>query len=112
MFQNTEESLNYGLELFKELQARGFEFPRRAITFLAALALNQNKPDIALEIASSSKNVRYIDVRCIKLEAFARLKRFDEMLVFFRASIFSDNPTRRKEAYFSDTVIIIINILL
>ena len=103
-FQNTKESLDYALNLFQELQERGFTFPRRSVTFIAALALKQNVPHIALEITSLCKNVRYIDVRCIRVEAQAKLKRFDEIMIHFRSSLLSDEPTKRKESYFKDTV--------
>lgn len=92
------------MKLFQEVQTRGFEFPRRAITLVGALALKQGNPNVALEVASMAKNVRYIDIRCIKIEAYAILKRFDEVLVYFRNSLQTDLPSRRKQCYFKDTV--------
>lgn len=83
---------------------RGFEFPRRSISFLSYLALKQNEPETALEVISLAKNIGYIDVRCIKVVAFARLKRLEEIGVFFRESLLSDVDGRRKRCYFQDTV--------
>lgn len=102
--QNTAESFDYALNLFKELQERGYEFPRRAVTFLGVLALKQHAPEVALEITSLGKNSRYIDLRCIKVEAYAALKRIDEITVYFRSSLHEDSSHRRKMCYFKDTV--------
>lgn len=90
--------------MFKEGQDKGFDFPRRAITFLAGLALKQDAPDIALEAASLARNVRYIDIRCIKVEAYVALNRIDEVMVYFRNTLQNDLPNRRKQCYFKDTV--------
>ncbi|XP_001604675.1 pentatricopeptide repeat-containing protein 2, mitochondrial [Nasonia vitripennis] len=102
--ENTKDSFDYAVNLFKEVQTRGFEFPRRAITFLASLALKQGSPSVALEVASLARNVRYIDIRCIKVEAYAALKRVDEVMVYFRTTLQTDMPTRRKQSYFKDTI--------
>lgn len=68
------------------------------------MALKQNAPDIALEAAALGKNSRYIDIRCIKVEAYAKLKRIDEIMVYFRSSLYEDTTYRRKLCYFKDTV--------
>ncbi|KAJ8681557.1 hypothetical protein QAD02_017349 [Eretmocerus hayati] len=102
--ENTKESYDYILNLFKEVQQRGYEVPRRAIAVTAKLALKQNAPDVALEIASLARNARYIDVRCVKVEAFAALKRIDEIMVYFRDTLQADSANRRKQSYFKDTI--------
>lgn len=40
---------------------------RRTATFLAGLALNQNKPNIALEIIANTKQQNYMTVRNLKV---------------------------------------------
>ncbi|XP_058800399.1 pentatricopeptide repeat-containing protein 2, mitochondrial-like [Phymastichus coffea] len=102
--ENTEESFKYALDLFKETQTRDFTTPRRALTFMGALALKQNNPTIALETASLARNARYIDIRCIKIEAYIKLKRIDEIIVYFRSSLQQDLANRRKQLYFKDTI--------
>ena len=55
-----------------------------------------------------ARNVRYIDIRCIKIMAYVSLKRADEIMVYFRGTLQDDIPTRRKQMYFKDTVCILI----
>lgn len=43
-------------------------FPmRRATTFCAGLALNQGKPEVALEILGAVKNPNYVTIRNLKV---------------------------------------------
>lgn len=79
---------------------------RRASTFLAALAINQNSSHIAIEILTSIREARYIDIRCLKVLAFTDLKRFTEIVPLFRKSLESDRPNAPKETYFKDVVCI------
>lgn len=94
----------YAKNLFQEAQSRDFDMPRRAITFLAGLALKQNNARDAIELAALARNVKYIDIRCIKIEAYVALKRIDEIIVYFRSSLQTDLANRRKQLYFKDTV--------
>ncbi|XP_014213902.1 pentatricopeptide repeat-containing protein 2, mitochondrial [Copidosoma floridanum] len=102
--ENTPQSLKYAKDLFTEAQNRGYEFPRRSITFLAALALKQKDAVTALEVAALARNVRYIDIRCVKVVAFTHMERIDEIMVYFRESLQNDSDTRRKQCYFHDTI--------
>lgn len=77
---------------------------RRASTFLTALAINQNSSHIAIEILTTIKESRYIDVRCLKVLAYADLKRFTEIVPLFRKSLEADRPNIHKESYFRDVV--------
>lgn len=43
---------------------------RKATTFCAGLALNQGKPEVALEVISNAKKQNYMTVRCIKVRIF------------------------------------------
>lgn len=79
---------------------------RRASTFLTALAIKQNSPHIAIEIVTSMRESRYIDVRCLKVLAYTDLKRFTEIVPIFRTSLEFDRPNANKETYFQDVVCI------
>ncbi|KAF7268615.1 hypothetical protein GWI33_018305, partial [Rhynchophorus ferrugineus] len=59
---NSKESLEYTLKLWCELNNVGHLPMRRAATFASALALNQGKPEVALEIVSLCKNQNYTTV--------------------------------------------------
>lgn len=80
---------------------------RRATTFLAALAIKQNSSHIAIEILSSLREARYIQIRCLKILAYTDLKRFTEIVPMFRASLEHDRPNAQKESYFIDVVCIL-----
>lgn len=92
------------MNLWKELNEKGCQIMRRASTFVAALAIKQNSPHIAIEILSTMREARYIDVRCLKIVAYTDLKRFTEIVPILRMSIEHDRPHLRKECYFADVV--------
>lgn len=102
--ENTPESLEYSLNVWREINDKGFIFIRRASTFLTALAINQNASHIAIEILTTIKESRYIDVRCLKVLAYANLKRFTEIVPLFRKSLEVDRPNIQKESYFKDVI--------
>ncbi|XP_050456747.1 pentatricopeptide repeat-containing protein 2, mitochondrial-like isoform X2 [Cataglyphis hispanica] len=102
--ENTPETLEYALNLWNEINAKGFTFQRRASTFLAALAINQDSSHIAIEILTSIKEVRYIDIRCLKVMAFKNLKRFTAIVPIFKKSLDFDKLNVRKEKYFRDVI--------
>ncbi|EFN89107.1 Pentatricopeptide repeat-containing protein 2 [Harpegnathos saltator] len=102
--ENTPQTLEYALDIWKDLIGKGFVFMRRAATFLTALAINQNMPHIAIEIVTSIKESRYIDIRCLKVSAYTELKRFTEIVPIFRTSLEYDRPNSQKECYFKDVI--------
>lgn len=102
--ENTPETLEYSLNVWREINDKGFIFMRRASTFLTALAINQNSSHIAIEILTTIKESRYIDVRCLKVLAYADLKRFTEIVPLFRKSLEADRPNIHKESYFRDVI--------
>lgn len=59
--------MKYALDLWKDLINVGHVPTRRAVTFCAALALNQGQYETALEIISTAKNQSYTTVRNIKV---------------------------------------------
>jgi len=102
--ENTPETLQYALDLWREMNDKGFKFMRRASTFLTALAIKQNSPHIAIEIVTSMRESRYIDVRCLKVLAYTDLKRFTEIVPILRTSLEFDRPNAHKETYFKDVI--------
>jgi pentatricopeptide repeat domain-containing protein 2 len=57
------------LDLWKELKEVGHIPMRRAVTFAAGLALNQNSPHIAFEMISDVQQQNYVTVRNLKVSA-------------------------------------------
>jgi len=78
---------------------------RKTIIFLAALAIKQNALDIAIEIMSTIRLSRYIDVRCLKIVAYTDLKKFTEIVPILKISL-EDDEQRTKDVYFHDVVCI------
>ncbi|XP_014485506.1 PREDICTED: pentatricopeptide repeat-containing protein 2, mitochondrial-like [Dinoponera quadriceps] len=102
--EDTPETLEYALNIWRDLNKRGEFIMRRAATFLTALAINQNMPHIAVEIVTAVRESRYIDIRCLKVTAYTELKRFTEIVPIFRSSLEYDRPNSPKECYFSDVI--------
>lgn len=65
--ENSEESYQYAMNLWKELNAVGYVPMRKAAAFAAALALKQKQPGIALEIVGTAKETSYVTIRQIKV---------------------------------------------
>jgi pentatricopeptide repeat domain-containing protein 2 len=57
------------LDLWKKLKEVGHIPMRRAVTFAAGLALNQNAPHIAFEMISDVQQHNYVTIRNLKVSA-------------------------------------------
>jgi len=93
---NTVQSYEYALTLLREMKAAGMEPVRRVVTYAAGLALNQNAPNVALEVLSLSGVSNYVTIRNMKLLALAELDRPDDCLPILRTSIEFDNPNNEE----------------
>lgn len=72
---------------------------RKATTFAAALAINQNAPHIAMEILSGVKQQNYMTVRNLKAIALTDLGRPDDVLPILRSVLEIDDPTQKKHTF-------------
>lgn len=65
---------------------------RKSRTFIAGLALKQNRPELALDILKGETT--YVTMRHIKLLAWAQIGQFDQIFEMFRQLIerHSENP--------------------
>jgi pentatricopeptide repeat domain-containing protein 2 len=61
------------MDLWKELKEIGHIPMRRAVTFAAAMALNQNAPHIAFEIISGIQQHNYVTVRNLKVHVIVNI---------------------------------------
>jgi pentatricopeptide repeat domain-containing protein 2 len=101
---NTPQSFEFAKTLWTELNEAGHYPMRRATTFMAALALNQEQPEIALEVVSIVKQQNYLTVRTIKALAFAMMGRFDDAVPILRSVLEVDNPMANKQTFPSDVI--------
>ncbi|XP_068895449.1 pentatricopeptide repeat-containing protein 2, mitochondrial-like [Tenebrio molitor] len=101
---NTDESLKYALDLWKELRDAGHFPMRRATTFCAGLCLNRGKPEVALEMLSDVRKPNYVTIRNIKAQAFAQLGRLEEAIVLLKSVISEDEPGQISHTFSKDVV--------
>ncbi|CAG2056499.1 unnamed protein product [Timema podura] len=102
ILDNTKESFELAMDIWRELQTVGHIPLRRSATFAAALALNQNSPQYALEIISTVRQQNYITIRNIKMAALADLGRVDDALPILRSILLVDDPDQRKQSVTED----------
>lgn len=105
-FQNTPESYNYLLQTWRELSENNFPPIRKLILFLGGLALKQNSPEITLELMSLIRT-RNIDNRCLKVLAYSKLNRYNDVAYILKNSV--EGNYGFQEKYFSDVVCIYYN---
>lgn len=74
---------------------------RRSLTYAAALALNQNDPQLCLNLLAPSKQQNYVTIRNLKALAFAKVGRLDDTMAILRASLEYDMPAEggRKRSF-------------
>lgn len=77
--------------MWKELKEVGHVPMRRAVTFAAGLALNQNAPHVAFEMVSGVQNHNYVSVRNLKVCAMFMLSSL-VIIVTKMYLKFSDGP--------------------
>lgn len=101
---NTPESLERAIDLFKDSTARGNVPMRKGYTFFAALALQQSKPHITLEVVSNVRQQTYLTVRTLKVLALADLKRYEDAVPILRSVLEIDNPMINKQTFPADAI--------
>lgn len=96
---NTPNSFEYCTTLWKNLAEVGHMPMRKAATFAAGLAVEQNAPEVALEILSTIKDQYYVSVRNLKVITYAQLGRPDNAIPILRNSINVDEPVFKKRTF-------------
>lgn len=91
------------MEQFRQLTDSGHIPLRRAIAFVAALAVKQNRPSAALEIIRTDCHRVDAIVRHIEIEAFAKLERVDDALTLLRGML-QTYDAKTKETLTKDSV--------
>ncbi|XP_055532418.1 pentatricopeptide repeat-containing protein 2, mitochondrial-like [Wyeomyia smithii] len=102
--ENSAESYQYAMSLWKELNAIGHIPMRKATAFAAALALKHNQPGIALEIAATLTKGNYVTIRQIKLLALVKLGRFDDLVPILRSVLEVGGPLENKQTFCQEVI--------
>lgn len=101
---NDEKSYTYAKQLWLELNKVGHYPMRRAVTFTAALAIQNEEPQIALEILTIVPTHSYVTVRNLKVSALVDLKRFDDALRILRSVLETDKPRGNKDTLCEEVI--------
>lgn len=104
--QNTPEHFKYAEDLWHK--TRQIKQLQRSKQFLAALALKQKKPIVALNL-TPEKNL-YVTVRFIQLEAYLQLDKIDEAFEIVQRTIqaYKLNSKQNKPTFGNSMVCLII----
>lgn len=89
---NTPEAFKWSISLAQECGEAGKMLPRKAISFLAMLSINQHNPATALEVLSTLRDTNYITTRNLKLMTLSDLDRVDDVLPVLRFILERDYP--------------------
>lgn len=101
---NTPESFEYAKKVWQGALQSGHTPLRRAVTFMAALAIKQNHPEITLEVLTNVKGQNYVSVRALKVLALAQMKRYDDVLPILRSILEMVNPMQNKQTIPHDVI--------
>lgn len=93
---NTPETFMYATEMVTKAREAKANILRKALTFVVGLALNQGKPDVAMEILSSIDRNNNITCNNLKLITFAELDRLQDAFGILRRVTDQDNPTQSR----------------
>jgi len=93
---NTPETYKIAADLVTEARETKMEVIRKALVFVVALALNQNHPDVALEVLCSIDRYNNITGNNLKLLAFAGLDRIHDAFDVLRRITDQDAPIQSK----------------
>lgn len=101
---NTPEAFEYAKKVWQGAIESGHIPLRRATTFMGALALKQNHPEVTIEVLSNLKGQNYVSVRALKILALAKMKRYDDILPIFRSILEMANPMMNKQTIPKDVI--------
>ncbi|XP_055606370.1 pentatricopeptide repeat-containing protein 2, mitochondrial-like [Uranotaenia lowii] len=102
--ENTPESFQYAMDLWKELNAVGHIPMRKATAFAAALALKNNQPGYALEIAGTVTKGNYVTIRQIRILALIAMERLEDLIPVFRSVLEIGGPLERKQTFCREVI--------
>ncbi|EAT38791.1 AAEL009350-PA [Aedes aegypti] len=109
--ENTPESFQYAMDLWKELNAVGHIPMRKATAFAAALALKHNQPGIALEIVGTVTKGNYVTIRQLRILALTEMERLDDLIPVFRSVLEVGGPLEKRHTFCQEVVEKVKNVL-
>lgn len=103
---NTKGSFDFALNLLKKQRSTNQAITLRSTCFIAALAIEQNAPEIGLELICNAGHQQYAIIRNIKALAYAKLKRFEDSYQELKSILQDFNATQDNQnlKVYSDVV--------
>uniref|UniRef100_A0A2M3ZA17 Putative pentatricopeptide repeat-containing protein 2 mitochondrial n=1 Tax=Anopheles braziliensis TaxID=58242 RepID=A0A2M3ZA17_9DIPT len=102
--ENTPEAFQYAMDLWKEVNSVGHVPMRKATAFAAASALNNGKPEIALEILSTVTKGNYVTIRQLKTMCLCSLGRLDDLVPIFRGVLEVKGNFEKKQTFSREVI--------
>lgn len=102
--ENSQESFQYAMNLWKELNAVGHIPMRKATAFAAALALKHNQPGIALEIVGTVAKGNYVTIRQLRILALTVMERLDDLIPVFRTVLEIGGPLEKRHTFCREVI--------
>ncbi|KFM72039.1 Pentatricopeptide repeat-containing protein 2, partial [Stegodyphus mimosarum] len=93
---NTPETFQLATDIVTQAREAKVPVIRKALSFVVALALNQGRPDVALEILSSIDRYNNITGNNLKLLALAGLDRINDAFDILRRVTDQDSPVQAR----------------
>lgn len=104
LLQNTPEAFEQAYELWSRMTEVGNKVQfRKSRTFIAGLALKQNRPNAALQILEG--DTTYVTMRHIKLLAWAKIGQFDRIFEMLKQMIERHNENPKLKPFQSIPVV-------
>lgn len=101
---NTPEAFEKAYELWSRMSEVGNKVQfRKSRTFIAGLALKQNRPDVALKILEG--DTTYVTMRHIKMLAWAQTGQFDRIFEMLKQLIERHNENPKLKPFQSILVV-------
>lgn len=102
--ENTPESFEFAINAWRKVCGMIYRPPARSTAIVSALAIKQNAPDIALESIATIQKQQYITVRCLKVMAYMKLKKYVQIIPLFKYVLDTDNATPFKHTFYSHVI--------
>ncbi|XP_035919139.1 pentatricopeptide repeat-containing protein 2, mitochondrial-like [Anopheles stephensi] len=102
--ENTADSFQYAMDLWKELNSVGHVPMRKATAFAAALALANGRPEIAVEILGTIAKGNYVTVRQLKTLALCALNRLEDVVPIFRSVLEVKGPFEKQQTFCREVI--------
>ena len=99
------ETFDQSYRLLRALKLSSVPLKIRSISFFLALAVNQNQPNICLEIIQQLHLKSYsLVIQSIRLLAFAQIERYKDVCDIIKYNLRTDRAVNKTKVVFQESV--------